>query len=93
MVNMLTYQALSTGKITAHCGELGGDLMRPNVHIEDITDLYVFMLEKPWLQGIYNAGFEKTRIKELAEIFPRLRRALLAINGRIVDLLPVARRR
>ena len=58
MVNMLTYQALSTATITAHCGEHGGELQRPNIHIEDITDLYVFMLEHPQLTGIYNAGFE-----------------------------------
>lgn len=68
MVNMLTYQALSTGRITAHCGEVGGDLMRPNVHIEDITDLYVFMLERPWLQGIYNAGFENISALDTAKM-------------------------
>lgn len=40
---------------------------------------------------VYNAAFEQTRLKELAERFPRLRRELLAIDSRIVDLLPVAR--
>jgi hypothetical protein len=40
---------------------------------------------------VYNAGFEKTRIRELAERFPRLENSLLALNSRIVDLLPVAR--
>lgn len=39
---------------------------------------------------VYNAAFEITRIKELAERFPRLKRSLLAINERIVDLLKVA---
>jgi CRISPR/Cas system-associated exonuclease Cas4 (RecB family) len=39
---------------------------------------------------VYNAGFEKGRIKELAERFPRLKQSLLAINDRIVDLRPVA---
>lgn len=42
---------------------------------------------------VYNAAFEKSRIAELAERFPRLRHALLAINARVVDLLPVARER
>lgn len=42
---------------------------------------------------VYNAGFEKSRIKELAERFPRLDRALLAINERIVDLLRIAEQR
>ena len=39
---------------------------------------------------VYNAGFEKTRIKELAARFPGLKVALLAINDRIVDLCPIA---
>lgn len=40
---------------------------------------------------VYNAGFETARIRELAERFPRLANALLALNERVVDLLPVAR--
>jgi len=39
---------------------------------------------------VYNAAFEKTRIKELAVRFPKINSALLAINERVVDLLPVA---
>lgn len=39
---------------------------------------------------VYNERFEKGRINELAERFPRMRRALLAINERIVDLMKVA---
>lgn len=39
---------------------------------------------------VYNAAFEMTRIKELGDRFPALRRALLAINSRIVDLRPIA---
>jgi hypothetical protein len=42
---------------------------------------------------VYNAGFETTRIKELGERFPRLKRSLLAINERIVDLLRIAEQR
>jgi len=42
---------------------------------------------------VYNAGFEKSRISELADRFPFQCDALLAINDRIVDLLPVARNR
>lgn len=40
---------------------------------------------------VYNAGFEKARIRELADRLPDFRLALLAINKRIVDLLPIAR--
>lgn len=39
---------------------------------------------------VYNEKFEKARINELAERFPRMRCALLAINERIVDLMKVA---
>ncbi len=42
---------------------------------------------------VYNAGFEKARISELAERFPDLAEQLLAINERVVDLLPIARSR
>jgi len=35
--------------------------------------------------------FESGRIRALAECFPRLSRPLLAINERLVDLLPIAR--
>ncbi len=39
---------------------------------------------------VYNAGFERARIKELADRYPRLKKQLLAINDRVVDLLRVA---
>ena len=40
---------------------------------------------------VYNAGFEMTRIRDLAQRFPPLAKTLLALNERVVDLLPVAR--
>lgn len=42
---------------------------------------------------VYNAAFETKRVEELATRFPRLAPALLAINKRVVDLLPIARER
>lgn len=71
MVNMLTSQAMTKGQITAHCGEHGANLMRPNIHIEDITDLYVWMLERPHLTGVYNAGFENLSAMQTAELIAR----------------------
>ncbi len=62
-VNMLTMQALSKGEITV----LGGEQTRPNIHIDDITDLYIFLLENKELSGIFNAGFENLSIKQIAE--------------------------
>jgi hypothetical protein len=39
---------------------------------------------------VYNAGFENSKIKELAARVPRLKRELLAIVDRVVDLRPIA---
>jgi len=39
----------------------------------------------------YNAGFEKRVIRELAEIYPDVSDALLTMNERFVDLLPITR--
>lgn len=80
MVNMLTVQALTKGEITAHCGEHGGSLMRPNTHIEDVTDLYLFMLEHPELTGAYNAGFENISAMETAEIIASIVPAKVTIT-------------
>jgi nucleoside-diphosphate-sugar epimerase len=63
-VNMLTMQALTRGEITV----LGGDQTRPNIHIDDITDLYLFFLEHPEVTGVFNAGFENLSIREIAEM-------------------------
>ncbi|MEP7702965.1 SDR family oxidoreductase [Paraglaciecola sp. 25GB23A] len=63
-VNMLTMQALKNGIITV----FGGDQTRPNIHIDDITDLYVFFLENPQITGVYNAGFENISILDIANM-------------------------
>jgi nucleoside-diphosphate-sugar epimerase len=62
-VNMLTMQALTREHITV----FGGKQTRPNIHIDDITDVYVFMLDHPEATGIYNAGFENISIMDIAE--------------------------
>lgn len=62
-VNMLTMQALRNEKITV----FGGGQVRPNIHIDDITDLYLFMLDHPEHRGVYNAGFENLSIMEIAQ--------------------------
>jgi nucleoside-diphosphate-sugar epimerase len=62
-VNMLTMQALTKGVVTV----LGGEQMRPHVHIEDMASAYLWMLDHPWLLGIYNVGFENLSIAELAK--------------------------
>jgi nucleoside-diphosphate-sugar epimerase len=66
-VNMLTMQALSKGKITV----FGGAQTRPNIHIDDITDVYLHLLDHPNVTGIYNAGFENISILDIAKIVTR----------------------
>lgn len=61
-VNMLTMQALKNGLITV----FGGTQIRPNIHIDDITDLYLYLLDKK-ITGVFNAGFENISILDIAE--------------------------
>ena len=42
---------------------------------------------------VYNAAFETGRMSELAIRYPQFKPALLAINDRVIDLLPIARER
>jgi nucleoside-diphosphate-sugar epimerase len=63
-VNMLTMQALSKGKITV----FGGSQTRPNIHIDDITDVYLHLIDHPEVTGVYNAGFENISILDIAKI-------------------------
>jgi len=66
-VNLLTMQALTNGKITV----FGGDQIRPNIHIDDITDLYLHLIDHPEISGIYNAGFENISIKDIASLISK----------------------
>jgi nucleoside-diphosphate-sugar epimerase len=63
-VNLLTMQALSKGKITV----FGGDQVRPNIHIDDITDVYLHLIDHHDITGIYNAGFENISIMDIAKL-------------------------
>jgi nucleoside-diphosphate-sugar epimerase len=63
-VNLLTVQALSRGEITV----LGGVQVRPNIHIDDIAEVYLHLLAHPELRGVYNAGFENLSILEIAKM-------------------------
>lgn len=61
-VNMLTMQALTRGVMTLH----GGQQMRPSIHIDDMCDLYLFMLDHPEHTGVFNAGFENLSLLAMA---------------------------
>ena len=66
-VNLLTMQALTKGVMTV----LGGDQTRPNIHIDDITDLYLFLLENPSVTGVFNAGFENISVLDIAKLIQK----------------------
>jgi nucleoside-diphosphate-sugar epimerase len=64
-VNILTNLAVNKGEITV----FGGTQKRPNIHIADMTDLYVKLLDLPKEQiagKIWNAGFDNFTIAEIA---------------------------
>jgi nucleoside-diphosphate-sugar epimerase len=61
-VNLLTMQALTNGTMTV----LGGSQIRPNIHIDDLVEVYLFALDRR-LAGVYNAGFENLSILDIAQ--------------------------
>lgn len=66
-VNILTANAVNNRLIKV----FGGEQMRPNIHIEDMTDLYVQSLEWPEekIDGrIFNVGYENHGVGEIAEM-------------------------
>jgi len=65
-VNILTNHAINRRLITV----FGGSQQRPNIHIDDISDLYVQLLEFPDAKiagEIFNAGYQNFTISEIAE--------------------------
>ena len=65
-VNILTNLAINNGRITV----FGGTQFRPNLHVEDMTDLYVMLLEAPdaAVDGkVWNAGYHNLKVMEIAE--------------------------
>ena len=78
-VNMLTYQALKNKKIKV----FGGNQVRPNIHIDDLVDLYVFFLRNnKKLNGVFNAGFENLSIKNIAEkISKKIKSKILVLKN------------
>ena len=66
-VNILTNHAVNTGKITI----FGGEQQRPNIHIEDLCDLYELLLSVPdeKIAGeVFNVGYQNLTIMEIAKI-------------------------
>jgi nucleoside-diphosphate-sugar epimerase len=63
VVNMFVLQAFSNKKITV----LGGDQIRPNIHIDDMAAVYLYLVSRSNVPtGIYNAGFENLSVIDIA---------------------------
>ena len=66
-VNILTNYAVHNNRIRV----FGGKQLRPNIHIQDVANLYVKCLEYPSeiINGeVFNAGYENYSIMEIAEM-------------------------
>lgn len=66
-VNILTAHAITNRKILV----FGGTQFRPNLHIEDMVDAYVMMLEAPNSiihRNIFNVGGENLSMNQIADI-------------------------
>jgi len=66
-VNILTNLAITNGKITV----FGGEQLRPNLHVEDMTDLYLRLLEAEdaMVDGkVWNAGYHNLKVREIADM-------------------------
>lgn len=84
VVNILSNFAYHTGKIRV----FGGAQKRPNIHIDDMTDLYCFMLQQSdeAINGqIFNAGYENHTVMQLATLVNEVMGGKLAIDVQPTD--------
>ena len=66
-VNILTTHAINNNKITV----FGGSQLRPNLHVQDMVDLYKLLLEiedEKIAGKIYNAGYQNRSIMDIAKL-------------------------
>ncbi|MCC7367557.1 MAG: SDR family oxidoreductase [Chloroflexi bacterium] len=66
-VNILTAKAVTTKEVTV----FGGSQKRPNIHVDDIAELYIDLLTRPKEQisgETFNAAYENHTVAQLAEI-------------------------
>jgi nucleoside-diphosphate-sugar epimerase len=81
-VNILTNHAINNRKITV----FGGSQKRPNLHVQDMVDLYKLLLTVPdgKIAGqIFNAGFQNMSIMEIAQIVKRVVQEMFPEKGEI----------
>ena len=81
VVNLLTNLAFNNKKITV----LGGDQLRPNIHIDDMCDLYITIIESPKknIDGeTFNVGYDNESVMNLA----RNVKSIIGDNVEIIKL-------
>jgi len=68
-VNMFAFQALKFKSMSV----FGGNQLRPNIHIQDLINIYKYFIFNPDLpSGFYNAGFENLKIIEIAQMVSKI---------------------
>ena len=75
-VNMLTFHALKNKKIIV----FGGKQKRPNIHIDDLIDAYMFFLKKNIDKDIYNIGFENLSIMNIAKKISKIIKTKIVVK-------------
>lgn len=81
-VNILTNHAVNNNKITV----FGGSQKRPNLHVQDMCDVYQMLLTAPdeKIAGqIFNAGFQNMSIMDIAQTAKRVVQELFPEKGDI----------
>ncbi len=81
-VNMFVHQALTRGEMII----FGGKQVRPNIHINDLVDVYIHFLNNKKIQpGCYNAGFENLKILDIAKMVQKYIPSKITIKKKNTD--------
>ena len=76
VVNMFVLQAYKNNAIKV----LGGDQVRPNIHIKDMARVYLHFLQSDSIEsGSYNAGFQNLLVSEIANMVSKLTGAKISL--------------
>ena len=67
VVNILTNLAYNTGEVSIY----GGEQLRPNINIKDMSNAYLFLIKQPkkLISGeVFNIGFENYSVNSLCDL-------------------------
>jgi nucleoside-diphosphate-sugar epimerase len=81
VVNILTNLAYHHKKIRV----MGGEQMRPNIHIDDMVDAYLHVLKQPEeniQKEIFNVGYHNYTVREIGEIVANI------VGGCEIEVVP-----